>query len=88
MLTKISALSVDQVAEYLADPSINVTSGKDRTTQLGKILQLKDNIALLWGQLSAEPAAEPVEQSFQEPMEAQATRGENLAVNEKVIVWL
>lgn len=56
-----------------------MTSGKDRTTQLGKILQLKDNIALLWGQLSAEQAAEPVE-----PMEAQATG----TVNKKVIVWL
>jgi len=82
-----STLNVEQLGEYLADPSINVTSGKDRSTQLGKILQLKDNIALLWGQLSVEPGAELVEQNFQEPAEAQTTGGgmEIPTANEKVL---
>ena len=83
----ISTLSVEQLVDHLGDPSINVTSGKDRTTQLGKILQLKDNIAWLWRHLTLEPAAEVVDQNFQQPTEAQATRSDTENPT-KLIVWL
>ena len=58
---KICMLDVEALGEVLSHPSVYVTSGADRTTQLGKILQLQDNIVTLWQLHAAEPAAGQLE---------------------------